>query len=445
MRPGHRQRAFVRSCITYIVACFVQLCALESAAGTLRKGPYFTHVGAHELEARLEFSTDGDVPVVGVLLLGGQAAGTISSASRDLHVLSFSRLNAATTYEFIAKQGGVEIARGHVTTAPVERVPFRFMAYGDARSQPAAHEAVVRAMLAVPADFLVHTGDMVETGDSARDWESFFQVETPLLRERAIFACVGNHELHLASQGEVPFLRYFGTAPTSTAKLYETFRWSTTRFFLLNAMDEWTGEERDWLANALEAARSETDLDLRIAVLHHGPFSSGPHGPNKRLLAGGVLQLLERGGVDLVLSGHDHTYERGRRGSLKYLVTGGAGAPLYPEEKRIPETEKFEASYHFVEMAVTGTRVQMAAHRVSGSLIENCSFEGKGAWQCVPTGATRVEAPPIPEQTAPAAGPAPVRAPRCACRVPGEGPESGGGALCVLAMTVLFGLRRTRT
>src|SRR5204862_7628782 len=99
-------------------------------------------------------------------------------------------------------------------------------------------------------DFLVNTGDMVAHGDEIGDWRAFFAVEGPMLRDRCAFVAVGNHELVRGNPaGEVTFLRYFGGVEEGRdlTRLYGTFRWGSTRFFVLNAMDNWTGAERDWL------------------------------------------------------------------------------------------------------------------------------------------------------------------------------------------------------
>src|SRR5262249_32842379 len=142
-----------------------------------------------------------------------------------------------------------------------------------------AHAAVVRAMEAVPSDFLINTGDMVALGSEAADWADLFTVEGRLLRDRCLFAAIGNHELAGGGRtGEVAFLRYFAGAEEGKelTRLYNTFRWSNPRFFILNAMDRWTGAERQWLTAELDRARDEPGLVHRIAVLHWGPYSSGP-------------------------------------------------------------------------------------------------------------------------------------------------------------------------
>src|SRR5262249_10176343 len=154
------------------------------------------------------------------------------------------------------------------------------------------HAAVVRQMGTATGDFLVNTGDMVADGREPSDWQTFFDIERELLRDRCVFAAVGNHEIKLGDpRGEGAFLRYFGRddAGSEPRRLYGSFRWSNTRFFLLNAMDTWTGDERSWLRAELERALTEPGLLHRMVVLHHGPFSSGKHGPNQRLADSGVV------------------------------------------------------------------------------------------------------------------------------------------------------------
>jgi 3',5'-cyclic AMP phosphodiesterase CpdA len=74
-----------------------------------------------------------------------------------------------------------------------------------------------------------------------------------------------------------------------------------------------------------------------VAFFHHPPWSSGEHG-SQLAVRREFGPLFERYGVDLVLTGHDHNYERSKpmRGSevasaptqgVSYLVVGSGGAP----------------------------------------------------------------------------------------------------------------------
>jgi hypothetical protein len=116
--------------------------------------------------------------------------------------------------------------------------------------------------------------------------------------------------------------------------------------------------------------------------MHHSPWSSGKHGPNTKLVGAHVPELLAVHKVDLVLAGHDHMYERGDGGLMKYIVTGGGGAPLYQPESRLPTARKLAASYHFLEVSTEGDALHVVAHRTDGTVIDRCGFAKGGPWDC---------------------------------------------------------------
>jgi MYXO-CTERM domain-containing protein len=432
-----------------------------AAPVNITKGPYLQGLTTTAVVVKLELADAADAAVEVTSRGDGGAPAVVAKASsteaRKLHALRVTGLAPATAYEYRVRVGGAPAAEaGRFTTAPADTRPFRFVLYGDNRSDASAHAAVVRAIEKADADFLVHTGDMVLSGAEAGDWAEFFSVEASLLRDRCVFAAIGNHELYGPERvGESAFLRYFGAPPpdvTERPRLYASFRWSNTRFFLLNAMDEWTGAERDWLEKELGAAAAEPGLVHRIAVLHHGPFSSGPHGANPRLESAGVLDLMRRGKVDLVLAGHDHIYERGEGAGLKYVVSGGAGAPLYPRKRTAKETLTFESTHHFVRVAVDGDRVDLVAERPSGSVIERCGFRVGGPWECqasgdakpasATSGASGAGTGPVP--TGAPSAPAPRPAGGCGCAVPAPSGDARGLAALVAVALGLAAARRRR-
>jgi hypothetical protein len=395
------------------------------------KGPYLQGLGATGVTVKFELAAAGPARLE-VFAAGGHEAVASQASAEALvfHALRVDGLTPGTAYDY--RVGG---ETGHFTTAPADNRPFRFILYGDSRTDREAHAAVVRRMLSAPGEFLINTGDLVQSGANAMDWRDFFAVEAPLLRDRCVFAAVGNHELARGdAAGEVAFLRYF--APVHEGhelhRLYDTFRWSNTRFFLLNAMDKWTGEERAWLRAELERARDEAGLAHRIAVLHWGPFSSGPHGGNPALESGEVTSMMRDLKVDLVLAGHDHAYERGEGGGIRYVISGGSGAPLYPRKFEAKQTIAYESAHHFVEVAVDGDKVSLTARRPSGVVIEECGFHGKPGWDCDPPqpGATTAERPRRSLGS-------------CGCGVPGGDVGGGWGMVAALGL-VLAGARRGR-
>ncbi len=423
------------------------------AAARVIKGPYVTELTDTGAEIRFEV----DPPGAAAVTLRPQDADAGAPRAIDapgasaLHVVRVSGLRPSTRYTYAVASGGRPAGEGTFVTAPRpgDPAPITFLAYGDDRSDPVAHAAIVKAMTAVPSDFLVHTGDMVESGSSDPDWQSFFDLEAPLLRTRPIFGAVGNHEVHGDADGS-HFARFFGEPlePGGPSRLYGTARVGALRLFWLDEPRAWdSGEERAWLEGALARADAEPGLIWRIVVAHHGPWSSGPHGPDERLVSAHVPELLAAHGVQLFLSGHDHLYERGEGGPIKYVVTGGAGAPLYRPREILPGSRKLEVAYHFVEIRLSGDELRLVAHRVDGTEIERCGFRVGQPWDCDradagagashAAGASRSVPLASPDASGPA--PAPVAAAamnasgsRCACDVPGRSAAAATPAACAL-------------
>jgi hypothetical protein len=416
--------------------------AMASTGARVAKGPYVTSV--FDTGADVRFELDQALPATLTIARDGDSTSpprTFDSAEpAAMHVVRATGLESATHYTYSVRVGSALLGEGHFSTAPAQgsAVPVTFIVYGDDRTDPTAHAAIARAMLQVPSAFLVNTGDMVEDGSDADAWQSFFDVEAPLLRDRPIFAAVGNHELVNDLAGS-NFVRYFGFSnPSGPPTLYGTVRFGLVRFFFLNGMHGWdSGEERDWLARALASADTEPGLVWRIAVVHHGPWSSGPHGSNANLLDAGIPELLAAHHADLFLSGHDHIYERGSSDGVKYLVSGGGGAPLYRIDRLQPTSLKAEAAYHFIEISATPSQVRIVARRVDGTVLDRCGFAKGEPWDCDPPRAPSAS----PSNTADAPLPRSSSHWRCSC-------DSGNSTLdrSVLSTTALFavlmGLRR---
>jgi 3',5'-cyclic AMP phosphodiesterase CpdA len=442
------------------------------AAGPITKGPWVQRVTSTSAIIRVE--TDPPSPVTVELGLlgardgdGGKQTVFESREPRTLHAITVEGLEPRTRYPYSARSGGSSKYAAFVTAPPDDSdAAFRFLVYGDNRSDDAAHAAVVRAMVPVASDFLVHTGDFVENGASAAQWQNFFEIESPLLSSRCLFSCVGNHEL--TDGAGVEYARFFGPtdpppgadpahaakgAPAATRPehLDGTFRWGNARFFFINGMVSYKGTaDRSWLEKALADADDEKNLTWRVVVVHHGPWSSGPHGNNARLHDAGIVPLLAKHKVDLVISGHDHIYERGWEGGLAYVVSGGGGAPTYKIKSQLPQARKVESVRHFVDVSVSASSMQLVATRLDGSTIERCGLSKSAVgWDCdgplVPSPTGGFTAASSAGRTGVSTASAPPPASRCACDVVGARARTGlaGAFGLVLAGTLV--LRRCRS
>ena len=157
----------------------------------------------------------------------------------------------------------------------------------------------------------------------------------------------GNHDYYTSlAQG---YYDYFGTRAGPGRRGYYSFDHGGWHFISLNALADLQpgSEQYQWLSDDLAAG---TDTLCTIALLHYPAFNSGAaHGSIREMRP--AFDLLQRAGVDIILSGHEHVYERfapqradgtadAARGLRQFTVgTGGAtlsafGTPLANSEFR---------------------------------------------------------------------------------------------------------------
>jgi hypothetical protein len=135
------------------------------------------------------------------------------------------------------------------------------------------------------------------------------------------FPSPGNHDWH--AKDLQPYLDYF-TLPGN--ERYYDFTWGPVHFFAIDSdSDEPDGAHpKSTQAEWLESRLAESESPWKVVYLHHAPYSSGRHGSKER-----TQWPFAEWGVDVVFSGHDHTYERIFKDGIYYFVNGIGGAGLY--------------------------------------------------------------------------------------------------------------------
>lgn len=175
-------------------------------------------------------------------------------------------------------------------------------------------DSVLRADSAVGVEDVVFTlGDNAYPDGTERDYRVCFGAswgDTTKLIMKNIRPTPGNHE-HRTSFA-APYYEYFGDAAGSPKKGYYGFDIGEWRAIALNSEivvnSAFTNDERkeqeDWLRKEL----ADHPKKCVVAYWHHPRFSSGWHGTELRLMP--IWQILYDAGVDLVINGHEHNYER---------------------------------------------------------------------------------------------------------------------------------------
>ncbi len=378
---------------------------LAAATASAQKGPWWVDVDPGGGRLLVELPEAGEVALRIAATPPGEGAteaqvfSSRAAAGPDggwLHEVEVRGLRADTLYEGrVTGPGFDRPVRLH--TAPAADTPVEgrlaFLVYGDNRTGHEVHRALVARMAGEPeVRFLVHTGDFVEVGGRPADWQRYFDLAAPLLAKAPIYPTLGNHELY-GPGGQRRYQRYF--APGSRVA-WRAWTHGPVRFLSLDSNDdlEADGPQLRWLRAQLDASRDDPSVRFLIVFAHQGPLSSGRHGDHPRMAALGLARELSAAGVDLVLAGHDHMYERGEAEGLKYVITGGGGAPLYDTNRHRPGQQSFQVRHHYLRMAVEGERLTLEAVGLDGEVFERCGFVRGGPWECDVRASVEPGAPP---------------------------------------------------
>jgi len=210
-------------------------------------------------------------------------------------------------------------------TVPDDDDPFAFVIFGDTRTNDDDHAMVISTIMEEAGDavFVVHTGDMVSAGGVLSQWQDFFTVEAPLMRQIPLFGVMGNHEL---IGGRTLVESYFEPPPSSTSEssLHYSFDLGPIHITVLDIYEMDFDPHRDWVEEDL----ADSAAPFKIVVLHPPLYTFSKHSPDTETRAW-LLPICVQTGVQAVFSGHNHGYERFFGSGIQFVVTAGGGAPLY--------------------------------------------------------------------------------------------------------------------
>jgi predicted phosphodiesterase len=341
--------------------------------GILR-GPVLADVGA--TTATINVETDQSVDAVIEWGVGSALDKRVTSTPGRLHTFTLSGLpeKSKLSYRVVAGSSASPTYTFH--TAPHAGDVIRIGVYGDVRGGHDVHKKIVDAMLAEGLDLIAVTGDMVARGTDEGDWQRFFAVTRELLAQLHYVPAVGNHDVGLGTND------VFALPAAPPGRPDRTYWYSVDladvhlAFLDSNAYDRI--EQEQWLDADLAAAR-EKNARAIIVLVHDGPFSRGDHRGN-RIARDRYVPILAKYHADLVLSGHDHIYQRGEAGGIRYIVSGGGGAPLYKPSCGVsgkaacpPDgMQKFASEHHYLTLSLTKDTMEMCPRKSDGRLLEPC-------------------------------------------------------------------------
>jgi tartrate-resistant acid phosphatase type 5 len=162
-----------------------------------------------------------------------------------------------------------------------------------------------------------------------------------------------------------PYLDYF-TLP-GNERYYDVARGLVHLYSLDSDWNELDGvsensPQASWLRDRLAASTACFD----VVYFHHPPYSSGPHGSSFEM-----RWPFEAWGADVVMAGHDHTYERFEVGQIPYFTVGLGGASIYDFVTALPETRmQYNTEYGALRVTVDRSGMTFEFVNVLGTVVD---------------------------------------------------------------------------
>ena len=247
---------------------------------------------------------------------------------------------------------------------PNKQGNVRFLVIGDTGTGSDQQHELAKIMLryrqAFPFEFVLMMGDNMYGSEKATDYKRKFEdVYRPLLDQKVKFyAALGNHD-----ESNQRFYEFFNME----GQEYYRFKKGNVSFYALNSnyMDK---KQIDWLKDKL----ATDTASWKIAFFHHPPYSSGgKHGSDTKLREV-VEPLFLQHGVNVVLAGHEHFYERIKpQKGIHYFISGSGGklrkgdikkgspltAKAYDKDMSFMLAEISDEQMHFQVISRTGETI----------------------------------------------------------------------------------------
>jgi predicted phosphodiesterase len=306
--------------------------------------------------------------------------------------LELTDLSPATTYRAVLLVGG---ARPRLldeiwptlsfSTTSQEFTGLRVGVLGDSGFGEETTLQLAQRLAGAEPDLVLHTGDLVyrvgeEADPSAAFAAKLFATLQPLLATAPFYPVPGNHEFDLAARhdGAPYYQRAFapfesGTVefPVESEGLWYSFVVEDVQFLMLNSQSLFgipgRSQQEAWLAERVNRGGYRTT----VVVLHVPPYNAGRHRTDSRVVESAWGDLLGSAQVGLVLSGHDHNYQRHSVAGKTYIVSGGGSSSLYTVQASVAGVQAALRASHVVVLEIRETEIEITALDKEGRSLDH--------------------------------------------------------------------------
>jgi len=347
---------------------------------TTRNFTWYTSAGASN--ERLEFCVKKDF----VAFSNGNVSKTVARiiqepAKKTVYKVELTGLLPGT--EYVYRVGSIQNGfseNAYFQTEEANSSQFTFLNITDTQGVKKSHyklwkNTLDKALEKFPQSrFLIHTGDMVDNGDSNKQWDWLLNGVSNELMNLPIEPVVGNHDAsnynNFTARFNLPISDNTGTYPGTVY----SFDYGDARFAIMNT----EGSESDlrkqgeWLSKDMSASNKK----WKIVALHRGPYGASHNSSDIRNIWVPYFDTL---GIDLVLQGHDHNYVRSypmlhgsasSKGTV-YVVGNSGGVKFYPPKSQ-PWQQVDSQPYKqmFVAVTVDSIKLSIQAFDVDNNIVD---------------------------------------------------------------------------
>ena len=310
---------------------------LLASSAIIERGPYLQSQSPNSVVVKWRTTNAGNSRVI-----WGTDVNNLNQTASDAtvsteHEVKLTGLPANTTiYYTVGTTSGNFTPIGEhykFKTPPANgtRQPVRFWVIGDSGTANTNAQAVKEAYLNyqpnIATDLWIMLGDNAYNQGTDNEYQAaVFDMYPELLKTSALWSTIGNHDSANANSLTETGVYYdnfalpkqaatdgISTGADSGKEAYYSFDYANIHFVVLNSQETnatFRTGMINWLNNDLAISAS----DWTIALWHHPPYTKGTHDSDAEArliyMRENILPILENRGIDLVLTGHSHAYER---------------------------------------------------------------------------------------------------------------------------------------
>jgi len=315
------------------------------------KGPWTMVVGATAIKLRVETATAEPLRVTLTDAGGSTVTDTTADATTErislrwppigasdhpdirgdhtLHDVLFTDLTPGETYTVTLASDVLDPVTVSFRAPPAPDQPFRAVWVADTMWPES--ENTGRLAASQTPDLFLHGGDIQYFSNPFDTWNGYFAYYRDVFSRAPAHHAIGNHEYEDFDEYESHFVRLFGGQgePDGTEE-YFAFSYGCARFIFLNSEIDFGvagSPQSAWAEEAFRTASEDASVKTIVVVFHRPYYSFGKSRPNLGARAF-FHDLCVRYGGRIVLTGHNHGYERFDVDGVAYIVDAGGGAIL---------------------------------------------------------------------------------------------------------------------